>query len=220
MYIIRFILLTILSANVYAQESWMPYPILDGINVYFPETPSIHKVDSVDTDVISYATAQEMFLVTVTDIDFTKELDSAYYMQILQKYIQDMAHGNLLLNNVEDHYKSLLCRYFKIKTFENLQNPLTTENIIFIYKGKAVCLSYWDISKATENTLRAKAFFEKTNIEPVASLDEQSDLHTSEERINSLPDVKNKWWDKLPWIVLLIALIVIFVRLYKKSQHN
>lgn len=202
-----------------AQESWLPYPILEGINVYFPESPSVNRVDSVNTDVISYSTKEELFLATVTDIHFDRELDSTYYMQLLNKYIRDMAQGNILLNNVSDRYKQLFCRYFKIKSLEDIQNPLITENICFIYKGKVVCLCYWDISKSPDNTLRAKAFFEKVTIEPVGSLSEQSAITTHEERVNSLPATKHIWWERLPLIALLIALIVVFYRLRKKSKE-
>ncbi len=203
-----------------AQESWMPYPVLEGINVYFPESPTVSRVDSVNTDVISHTTKEEMFLATVTDIHFDRELDSTYYSQILNKYIRDMAQGNLLLNNVSDRYKHLLCRYFKIKSMEDLSNPLITENICFIYKGKVVCLSYWDITKAPDNPLRAKAFFEKVTIEPVSSLSEQSAIAPTSERVNSLPSTKNIWWTKLPWIALLIAFIAIFFRIYNKSTRQ
>jgi hypothetical protein len=218
MRLILYVCFSTISTLLWAQESWTPYPILSGINVYFPELPTVNRIDSVDTDVISYSTKEELFLATVTDIRFDRELDSVYYMQILNKYIRDMAQGNILLNNVSDKYKQLLCKYFKIKSLEDIQNPLITENICFIYKGKVVCLCYWDISKSPDNALRAKAFFEKATIEPVASLSEQSAITHTEDRVNALPVTKHIWLERLPLIALLMALIVIFYRISKKSK--
>ena len=213
-----FMLINILC--VCAQDTWIPYSVSDDIQVYFPDIPNVARVDSIATDVISYKTDDELFLVTVGDITFDKELDSIYYHEILNKYIHDMAEGNILLNNISGRYKGMMSRYFKIKSLQEIDKSILTENQCFIIKGKVICISYWDLSHNKDNILRCKAFFDKTYILQVPTLDQADNVYEDKNTVQTLPQTNKNITQRLPFLILLILLVVGVIYLLKYKHNN